>query len=178
MRGTFANIRIKNQMVPGTEGGVTKLWPQGDVMSIYDAAMKYKDAGKELVVFAGEQYGTGSSRDWAAKGTNLLGVRAVLADSFERIHRSNLIGMGVVPLQLPEGKGWKDLGMKGDEVVTIKGIADLKPRQDVEVLIEFPNGEHDIVLAKLRIDTQNELDYFNNGGILHYVLRNLASEAG
>ena len=178
MRGTFANIRIKNQMVPGTEGGVTKLWPQGDVMSIYDAAMKYKDAGKELVVFAGEQYGTGSSRDWAAKGTNLLGVRAVLADSFERIHRSNLIGMGVVPLQLPEGKGWKDLGMKGDEIVTIKGIADLKPRQDVEVLIEFPNGEHDIVLAKLRIDTQNELDYFNNGGILHYVLRNLASEAG
>ena len=129
-------------------------------------------------MFAGEQYGTGSSRDWAAKGTNLLGVRAVLADSFERIHRSNLIGMGVVPLQLPEGKGWKDLGMKGDEIVTIKGIADLKPRQDVEVLIEFPNGEHDIVLAKLRIDTQNELDYFNNGGILHYVLRNLASEAG
>merc|ERR1711916_336882 len=116
MRGTFANIRIKNQMVPGTEGGVTKHWPEGEVMPIYDAAMKYQAEGKELVVFAGEQYGTGSSRDWAAKGTVLLGVRAVLADSFERIHRSNLIGMGVLPLQLPKGHGWKDLGMrKGNE---------------------------------------------------------------
>ena len=177
MRGTFANIRIKNQMVPGTEGGVTKLWPNGEVMSIFEAAMSYKEAGKELVIFAGEQYGTGSSRDWAAKGTNLLGVRAVLADSFERIHRSNLIGMGVVPLQLPEGSGWKDLGMVGNEVVTIKGIANLTPRQDVDVTIEFPSGETKTVTALLRIDTENELEYFNNGGILHYVLRNLARSA-
>ena len=174
MRGTFANIRIKNQMVPGTEGGVTKLWPQGDIMPIYDAAMKYKEAGKELVIFAGEQYGTGSSRDWAAKGTILLGVRAVLADSFERIHRSNLIGMGVLPLQLPEGSGWKDLGMTGNEIVSISGVNSLSPRQDVDVTIEFENGDVKTITAKLRIDTENELEYYNNGGILHYVLRNLA----
>ena len=177
MRGTFANIRIKNQMVPGTEGGVTKHWPEGKVMPIYDAAMKYKAAGKELVIFAGEQYGTGSSRDWAAKGTNLLGVRAVLADSFERIHRSNLIGMGVLPLQLPEGSGWKDLGMTGNEIVTIENVASVTPRQDVDVKIDFPNGETKIVKALLRIDTENELEYFKNGGILHYVLRNLARNA-
>tara|TARA_Y100000052_G_scaffold26426_1_gene31313 strand:+ start:8829 stop:11507 length:2679 start_codon:yes stop_codon:yes gene_type:complete len=174
MRGTFANIRIKNQMVPGTEGGVTKHWPEGEVMPIYDAAMKYQAEGKELVVFAGEQYGTGSSRDWAAKGTVLLGVRAVLADSFERIHRSNLIGMGVLPLQLPKGHGWKDLGMKGNEVVTIRDVAHIKPRQTVEVLVEFPDGEETVIGAKLRIDTENELEYYKNGGILHYVLRNLA----
>ncbi len=177
MRGTFANIRIKNQMVPGTEGGVTKHWPEGKVMPIYDAAMKYKAAGKELVIFAGEQYGTGSSRDWAAKGTNLLGVRAVLADSFERIHRSNLIDMGVLPLQLPEGSGWKDLGMTGNEIVTIENVASVTPRQDVDVKIDFPNGETKIVKALLRIDTENELEYFKNGGILHYVLRNLARNA-
>lgn len=175
MRGTFANIRIKNQMVPGTEGGITKHWPDGEVMPIYDAAMKYKAEGKELVIFAGEQYGTGSSRDWAAKGTNLLGVRAVLADSFERIHRSNLIGMGVLPLQLPEGHGWKDLGMKGDEIVTIRDVKNLKPRQEVEVLVEFSNGVKDVLVATLRIDTENEMEYFKHGGILHYVLRNLAS---
>lgn len=177
MRGTFANIRIKNQMVPGTEGGVTRHWPDGEVMPIYDAAMKYQADGKELVVFAGEQYGTGSSRDWAAKGTILLGVRAVLADSFERIHRSNLIGMGVLPLQLSKGHGWKDLDMKGNEVVSIRDVKHLKPRQTVEVLIEYPDGEQRVIGATLRIDTENELEYYKNGGILHYVLRNLARGA-
>ena len=177
MRGTFANIRIKNQMVPGTEGGITKHWPEGDVMPIYDAAMKYMADGKELVIFAGEQYGTGSSRDWAAKGTNLLGVRAVLAESFERIHRSNLIGMGVLPLQLPEGGSWTDLGMTGNEIVTIEGVSDFKPREAVTVNIEFPGGETKTITAELRIDTENELEYFKNGGILHYVLRNLARAA-
>ena len=174
MRGTFANIRIKNQMVPGTEGGITKHWPEGDVMPIYDAAMKYQAEGKELVIFAGEQYGTGSSRDWAAKGTILLGVRAVLASSFERIHRSNLIGMGVLPLQLPEGSGWADLGMTGNEIVTIKGVSDLNPRQNMDVLVEFADGTSKTVSALLRIDTENELEYYRDGGILHYVLRNLA----
>ena len=174
MRGTFANIRIKNQMVPDTEGGITKHWPEGEVMPIYDAAMKYQDAGKDLVVFAGEQYGTGSSRDWAAKGTILLGVRAVMAESFERIHRSNLIGMGVLPLQLPKGHGWKDLGMTGNELVTIRDIKHIKPRQTVEVMVQFPNGEEDIIGTTLRIDTENEMEYYKNGGILHYVLRNLA----
>ena len=174
MRGTFANIRIKNQMVPGTEGGITKHWPEGEVMPIYDAAMKYQADGKDLVIFAGEQYGTGSSRDWAAKGTILLGVRAVAASSFERIHRSNLIGMGVLPLQLPEGSGWTDIGMTGNETVTIKGVADIKPRQDVDVEVTFPSGETKTIKALLRIDTENELEYYKNGGILHYVLRNLA----
>jgi aconitate hydratase len=178
MRGTFANIRIKNEMVPGTEGGITKAWPEGDVMPIYDAAMKYQAEGKQLVIFAGEQYGTGSSRDWAAKGTVLLGVRAVLASSFERIHRSNLIGMGVLPLQLPQGSGWKDLGMTGNEIVTIKGVSDLNPRQNMDVLVEFADGTSKTISALLRIDTENELEYFRDGGILHYVLRNLARAAG
>ena len=175
MRGTFANIRIKNQMVPGTEGGVTKYFPGGEDMSIYDAAMKYKEDGRDLVVFGGSLYGNGSSRDWAAKGTRLLGVRAVITESFERIHRSNLIGMGVLPLQLPEGSGWKDLGMTGDEAVTIKGVADLAPRQTVDVEITFASGDKKTVATTLRIDTENELEYYRNGGILHYVLRNLAS---
>ena len=174
MRGTFANIRIKNLMVPGTEGGVTKYFPGGEEMSIYDAAMKYKDDNRELVIFAGSLYGNGSSRDWAAKGTRLLGVRAVLAESFERIHRSNLIGMGVLPLMLPEGSGWKDLGMTGDESVSIKGVEDLKPRQLLGVEIAFPNGDVKTIEATLRIDTDNEMEYYRNGGILHYVLRNLA----
>ena len=175
MRGTFANIRIKNQMVPGAEGGVTKYFPGGEDMSIYDAAMKYKEDGRDLVVFGGSLYGNGSSRDWAAKGTRLLGVRAVITESFERIHRSNLIGMGVLPLQLPEGSGWKDLGMTGDEAVTIKGVADLAPRQTVDVEITFASGDKKTVATTLRIDTENELEYYRNGGILHYVLRNLAS---
>jgi aconitate hydratase len=174
MRGTFANIRIKNHVVPGVEGGVTRKFPEGDQKAIYDAAMDYIAEGRQLVIFAGKEYGTGSSRDWAAKGTRLLGVRAVIAESFERIHRSNLIGMGVLPLQFAEGDSWKGLGLSGSEVVTISGIATLQPRQTVAIDIAYPDGAKRTVEAKVRIDTENELDYFRNGGILHYVLRELA----
>ncbi len=175
MRGTFANIRIKNQMLPGTEGGVTKYVPTGEEMPIYDAAMKYKEAGTPLVVVAGEQYGTGSSRDWAAKGTILLGVRAVIAKSFERIHRSNLIGMGVLPLQFTGGEGWDALSMTGDEEVTIQDIEDISPRQTIKASIKFANGETKEIDVLVRIDTADELDYFRHGGILHYVIRKLAA---
>ncbi|MCI4644333.1 MAG: aconitate hydratase AcnA [Hyphomonadaceae bacterium] len=177
MRGTFANIRIKNQMVPGVEGGETKHFPDGAQMPIYDAAMKYEEDDTPLVVFAGHLYGNGSSRDWAAKGTVLLGVRAVIAGSFERIHRSNLIGMGVLPLQFEEGTTWETLGLIGDESVSISGIADITPRQTLEVTITRANGETLTANTIVRIDTENELDYYRNGGILHYVLRNLAKEA-
>ncbi|BCP55675.1 aconitate hydratase [Kaistia sp. 32K] len=176
MRGTFANIRIKNQMLGGKEGGFTLHEPDGVEMPIYDAAMKYKAEGTPLIVFAGKEYGTGSSRDWAAKGTNLLGVRAVVAQSFERIHRSNLVGMGVVPLVFEEGTSWQTLGLKGDETVTIKGIAgDLKPRQMLDAEITFADGSKKVVPLLCRIDTLDELDYFKNGGILQYVLRNLVA---
>ncbi|WP_127088586.1 aconitate hydratase AcnA [Aquabacter cavernae] len=176
MRGTFANIRIKNQMVPGVEGGVTIHYPDGEQMPIYDAAMKYKAEGVPLVVFAGKEYGTGSSRDWAAKGTKLLGVRAVVAQSFERIHRSNLVGMGIVPLVFKEGESWQSLGLKGDEIVTLKGIeGDLKPRQMLTAEIRFADGTVKNVELICRIDTLDELDYFRNGGILPYVLRSLAA---
>ncbi|WP_406854730.1 aconitate hydratase AcnA [Alsobacter sp. KACC 23698] len=176
MRGTFANIRIKNQMLPGVEGGFTAHYPDAQQMAIYDAAMKYKDEGVPLVVFAGKEYGTGSSRDWAAKGTVLLGVRAVIAQSFERIHRSNLVGMGVVPLVFEEGTSWQTLGMKGDETVTIKGLAgDLKPRQKMEAEITFADGRTQVVPLICRIDTLDELEYYKNGGILQYVLRSLAA---
>jgi aconitate hydratase len=176
MRGTFANIRIKNQMVPGVEGGVTVHQPDGEIMPIYDAAMRYKAEGVPLVVFAGKEYGTGSSRDWAAKGTRLLGVRAVIAESFERIHRSNLIGMGVLPLVFEEGTSWKSLGLDGSEVVTIAGISDgLRPGQRLEAEIRFASDEVKLVPLVCRIDTLDELEYFNNGGILHYVLRRLAA---
>ena len=175
MRGTFANIRIKNQMVPGVEGGVTKYYPGGETMPIYDAAMKYAEKGTPLVVFAGKEYGTGSSRDWAAKGTRLLGVRAVIAQSFERIHRSNLIGMGVVPLQFRDGESWQTLGLKGDETVTIKGLAEgLKPRAAMTVQITRADGSKASAQVLCRIDTLDELDYYKNGGIMPYVLRNLA----
>jgi aconitate hydratase len=177
MRGTFANIRIKNEVVPGVEGGVTRHFPDGKTAPIYDAAMAYRAEGVPLVVFAGKEYGTGSSRDWAAKGTTLLGVRAVIAESFERIHRSNLIGMGVLPLQLEGGQTWKSLGLKGEEVVSIRGLAGLKPRAAVEVEIAFSDRSRKTVPATVRIDTENELDYFRSGGILHYVLRNLARAA-
>jgi aconitate hydratase len=177
MRGTFANIRIKNQMAPGTEGGVTKYIPTGEVMSIFDAAEKYKADKKDLVVFAGTLYGNGSSRDWAAKGTILLGVKAVIAGSFERIHRSNLIGMGVLPLEFQEGDSWEKLGMTGSETVTIEGIENLTPRGTLDVKIDFADGSTKTVTANVRIDTDNEHEYFKNGGILHYVLRNLAREA-
>jgi len=173
MRGTFANIRIKNAMLPGVEGGVTKYVPTGETLAIYDAAMRYIGAHRPLVIFAGKEYGTGSSRDWAAKGTRLLGVRAVIAESFERIHRSNLIGMGVLPLQLLDGATWAALGLTGDEQVTIAGVTTVKPRETLEVTIARADGSTVTVKARCRIDTDNELDYFNNGGILHYVLRNL-----
>ena len=176
MRGTFANIRIKNQMVPGVEGGVTIHYPSGKQLPIYDAAMQYKKEKVPLVVFAGKEYGTGSSRDWAAKGTNLLGVRAVIAQSFERIHRSNLVGMGVLPLVFEDGTSWQTLGLKGDEVVSIKGLgADLKPRQTLDVEIKFADGKVKTVPMVCRIDTLDELEYFRNGGILQYVLRGLAA---
>ena len=174
MRGTFANIRIKNEMTPGIEGGVTKYIPTGEVMPIYDAAMRYKADGTPLVVIAGKEYGTGSSRDWAAKGTNLLGVRAVITESFERIHRSNLVGMGVLPLQFAEGTDRKTLGLDGSETFTITGVADLKPRQMVDVTLTRADGSTATFQTLCRIDTINELEYFLNGGILHYVLRNLA----
>ncbi|MCP4385140.1 MAG: aconitate hydratase AcnA [Hyphomicrobiales bacterium] len=176
MRGTFGNIRIKNQMVPGVEGGVTAHQPDGEVMPIYDAAMRYRGEGTPLVVFAGKEYGTGSSRDWAAKGTRLLGVRAVIAQSFERIHRSNLIGMGVLPLVFEDGTSWQSLGIEGDETVTITGIEEgLTPRQTVNAEITFASGTVKSVPLICRIDTLDELEYFNNGGILHYVLRRLAA---
>jgi aconitate hydratase len=178
MRGTFANIRIKNEMVPGTEGGITKLQPSGDVMSIYDAAMAYAKQKTPLVIFAGKEYGTGSSRDWAAKGTMLLGVKAVVAESFERIHRSNLVGMGVLPLLFPEGIDRKTLNLVGDEVVDLTGIAaGLKPRMAVECTITRANGTVDRVPLLCRIDTLDEVEYFRHGGILHYVLRSLLKTA-
>ena len=174
MRGTFANIRIKNQMVPGVEGGFTK-GPDGTQMAIYDAAMAYQQAGTPLVIFAGKEYGTGSSRDWAAKGTRLLGVRAVVAQSFERIHRSNLIGMGVLPLQFAEGESWQTLGLTGAETISIAGLAALTPRSSVVVRIAYPDGRVAEAVTRCRIDTVNELDYYRHGGILHYVLRNLVA---
>ncbi|WP_427025228.1 aconitate hydratase AcnA [Aureimonas ureilytica] len=175
MRGTFANIRIKNQMVPGIEGGITKHFPSGEQLAIYDAAMKYQQEEVPLVIFAGKEYGTGSSRDWAAKGTVLLGVRAVIAQSFERIHRSNLVGMGVVPFVFQEGTSWQSLGLVGDETVTIEGLTEVKPRQTMEATITRANGEVVKVPLLCRIDTLDELEYFKNGGILHYVLRQLAA---
>ncbi|WP_181703434.1 aconitate hydratase AcnA [Chthonobacter albigriseus] len=175
MRGTFANIRIKNQMVPGVEGGVTVHYPDGAQAPIYDAAMQYKAEGVPLVVFAGKEYGTGSSRDWAAKGTNLLGVKAVIAQSFERIHRSNLVGMGIVPLTFKDGESWQTLGLKGDETVTIKGLTTVKPREMLTAEITYADGSKKNVELLCRIDTLDELDYFKNGGILHYVLRQLAA---
>ncbi len=181
MRGTFANIRIKNFILSKAdgsvpEGGMTKHWPGGEEMPIYDAAMKYQAEGVPLVVFAGAEYGNGSSRDWAAKGTRLLGVRAVIAESFERIHRSNLVGMGVLPLTFEPGTSWKSLGLKGDEQVTIHGLGDtLKPRQMMEATIKFANGSEKKVPLLCRIATEDELGYFNNGGILPYVLRQLAA---
>lgn len=181
MRGTFANIRIKNFMMKGAdgnipEGGMTKHWPDGEAMTIYDAAMKYQEEKVPLVVFAGEEYGNGSSRDWAAKGTRLLGVRAVICQSFERIHRSNLVGMGVLPLTFEAGTSWKSLDLKGDETVTLRGLqGDLKPRQMLNAEIITPDGKVMRVPLLCRIDTLDELEYFRNGGILQYVLRQLAA---
>ena len=179
MRGTFANIRIKNAMVKDengnpVEGGYTIYQGSGERMFIYDAAMRYQKEGKPLVIFAGKEYGTGSSRDWAAKGTKLLGVRAVVAESFERIHRSNLIGMGVLPLQFINGQSWASLGITGAETVSLSGLAGFGPRQNVQLQITRPGGKSETVEVLCRIDTDNEVEYFRNGGILHYVLRSLA----
>ena len=177
MRGTFANIRIRNHMLGenGREGGYTIHYPSKEEMPIYDAAMKYKQEGTPLVIFAGVEYGNGSSRDWAAKGTNLLGVRAVIAQSFERIHRSNLVGMGVIPFVFAEETSWKELGLKGDEIVEIDGIENIKPRASMTAKITFADGSVKEVPLLCRIDTLDELEYFKNGGILQYVLRDLAA---
>ncbi len=175
MRGTFANIRLKNAMVDRT-GGYTRYVPTGEVMSIYDAAMKYQSEGRDLIVLAGGLYGNGSSRDWAAKGTILLGVKAVIAKSFERIHRSNLIGMGVLPLEFKKGEGWQELGLTGDETITIENLDAITPRSEIDVRISS-GGKDKHITVKVRIDTEDELDYYRNGGILHYVLRNLAKDA-
>jgi aconitate hydratase len=173
MRGTFANIRIKNRMAPGTEGGVTTYVPTSEVMPIYDAAMRYKAEGTPLVIIAGKEYGTGSSRDWAAKGTNLLGVRAVIAETYERIHRSNLVGMGVIPLQFVDAPPAFD----GTETFDILGVGDLTPRKEIAVKVTKADGTTSSFAARVRIDTANELEYFKAGGILHYVLRHLARGA-
>jgi aconitate hydratase len=175
MRGTFGNIRLRNHLVPGTEGGSTRHMPSGDEMSIYDAAMRYADEGVPLVVLAGAEYGTGSSRDWAAKGTALLGVRAVIAASFERIHRSNLVGMGVLPLQLGEGEDLTTLGFDGTETFQIDLSENLEAGQSLEVTATDDGGRSTTFTVRCRLDTPVEVEYWRNGGILHTVLRNLVS---
>ncbi len=174
MRGTFANIRIKNEMAPGTEGGFTKLYPEEKVVPIYDAVVEYKKRGVDLVVFGGKEYGTGSSRDWAAKGTKLLGIKAVIAESFERIHRSNLIGMGVLPLQFIDNMNRQNLKLKGSELISILGLEKgINPGDNLEVEIKYSTGDIKKIKTLCRIDTKNELEYYKNGGILQYVLRNM-----
>lgn len=174
MRGTFGNIRIKNKLVPGVEGGYTVYFPENKQMFIYDAAMRYKEDGTPLLVIAGKEYGTGSSRDWAAKGTFLLGVKAVIAESYERIHRSNLIGMGVLPLQFKEGDDAASLGLTGTEIYTIQGIAeDLHPGKEMKVTATSENGSTQIFNVIARLDTAVELNYYKNGGILQTVLRQM-----
>lgn len=175
MRGTFANIRLRNQLAPGTEGGFTRHQPDGEQMSIYDAALRYQAEETPLIVLAGSEYGTGSSRDWAAKGTLLLGVKAVIASSFERIHRSNLIGMGVLPLQFKNGSNAATLGLNGTETYDIEGHED-PSSTSVTVVATPAEGDAISFEAMIRIDTPKERDYYENGGILHYVLRQLAAE--
>jgi aconitate hydratase len=177
VRGTFANIRLKNLMVPGVEGGVTVHLPSGERLDIYDAAERYRAEGVPLLVIAGKEYGSGSSRDWAAKGTLLLGVRAVLAESYERIHRSNLVGMGVLPLQFKPGQNAESLGLTGRETFTIGGLTrDLRPRQEVTVAVARPDGAPSSFTAVARLDTPVEVNYYRNGGILPTVLRKLIRE--
>ena len=174
MRGTFANIRIRNEMAPGTEGGVTVHQPSGEPMSIYDAAMKYAGEGTPLVIIGGKEYGNGSSRDWAAKGTRLLGVKAVIVESFERIHRSNLVGMGILPLQFKDGATRKTLGLEGTEIFDITGIKDgIEPRMDVACRITRADGSSEDIQLLCRIDTADEVEYYRHDGILQYVLRRL-----
>ena len=176
MRGTFANIRIKNEMLDGVEGGYTK-GPDGAQTSIFDAAMAHQANSTPLVIFGGEQYGAGSSRDWAAKGTALLGVKAVISESFERIHRSNLVGMGVIPFEFTGGDSRKTLGLTGEETVTINGLDTVKPLQEMTANITMADGTVKDITVKCRIDTAVEIEYIENGGVLHYVLRNLAKAA-
>jgi aconitate hydratase len=177
MRGTFANIRIRNEMLNNVEGGMTKHLPSGEQMPIYDAAMRYKKEGVPLVIFGGKEYGTGSSRDWAAKGTLLLGVKAVIVESFERIHRSNLVGMGVLPLTFKQGTDRKTLGITGEEIIDVVGLQDIKPRMDLTLVIHRPNGSIDKIPVTCRIDTIDEVAYYQHGGILQYVLRGMAKAA-
>jgi aconitate hydratase len=178
MRGTFANTRIRNEMAPGTEGGVTRHQPSGEEMPIYDAAMRYREEGVPLVIVAGKEYGTGSSRDWAAKGTQLLGVGAVIVESFERIHRSNLVGMGVLPLQFKDGDSRGSLKLDGTETFDITGIASgITPRMDVTCKINYSDGSAREIILLCRIDTLDEVEYYRHGGILQYVLRNLMNDA-
>jgi len=177
-RGTFANVRVKNLMADGKEGGFTKVMPEGEPSSIYDAAQIYKERGVPLIVFTGIEYGTGSSRDWAAKGTNLLGVKAVVARSYERIHRSNLIGMGVLPLQFPEGMSAQSLGLDGSEIVSLPGLGDdLKPQQDLTAVVERADGSKEEIVLKVRVDTAIEVEYIRHGGILPFVLRDILKAA-
>ena len=174
MRGTFANIRIRNEMAPGTEGGFTKLYPEEKVLPVYDAVVEYKKRGTDLVVIGGKEYGTGSSRDWAAKGTKLLGVKAVIAESFERIHRSNLIGMGILPLQFTNDVNRKNLNLIGSELISVLDVEKgLNPSDEVTIEIKYASGDIKKVKTLCRIDTKNELEYYKNGGILQYVLRNM-----
>jgi len=177
MRGTFANIRIKNEMIPGVEGGVSKHYPSGEQGAIYDVAMRYKAENVPLIVFGGKEYGMGSSRDWAAKGTLLLGIRAVVAESFERIHRSNLVGMGVLPLLFQEGTNRETLGLKGDEVIDIEGLGAIKPRMILDMAITRADGSRQVVPLICRVDTLDEVEYYRHGGILQYVLRGMAQSA-
>jgi aconitate hydratase len=177
MRGTFANIRIRNEMLSGVEGGFTRHLPSGEQMSIYDAAMRYKAEQVPLVIVGGKEYGTGSSRDWAAKGTLLLGVKAVIVESFERIHRSNLVGMGVLPLTFKDGMDRNSLSLSGAEVLDILGLENLSPRMDLTLVIHRPDGTKDTVPVLCRVDTLDEVAYYRHGGILHYVLRGMAKAA-
>ena len=171
MRGTFANIRIRNQIAPGTEGGYTTYWPTGEVMSIYDAAMKYKEDGVGLAILAGKDYGMGSSRDWAAKGPNLLGVKIVIAESYERIHRSNLVLMGILPLQFKDGESADSLGLTGEETFAVDINDDVKPRDLVKVTATDKDGNKKEFEAIVRFDSEVEIDYYRHGGILRMVLR-------
>jgi aconitate hydratase len=177
VRGTFANVRIKNLMVPGVEGGVTIHQPTGEKMDIFDAAIRYAESKTPLFIFAGNEYGTGSSRDWAAKGTNLLGVKVVVAESFERIHRSNLIGMGVLPCQFQNGQNASSLGIKGDEIFSLQGVdGSLRPGQEVTLVVQRGDGTSAHVPLRLRIDTPIEVEYYKHGGILPFVLRQLIAK--
>ena len=181
VRGTFANVRLRNKLAPGTEGGVTRLLPEGEQMSIYDASVKYAERGTPLLILAGKEYGAGSSRDWAAKGPNLLGIRAAIAESYERIHRSNLVGMGILPLQFKDGETAESLGLTGEEIYDIIGFCDrladkFASGRTVKVAATAGNGKQKTFEATIRIDTPQEIEYFRHGGILQYVLRQLAAK--